>query len=144
MRIVVTGFRGWLNAAVIDYDLDHWNWISGHRLEVAVGDCPDGADEAVRQWILTNRRQDSCAVFCAGDPNLVGEFRTAKASDWDLDGKIAGPKRNKAMVDSWRPLVVLAYLHPDSKGTVHCASYARQQGIQVIERWEGRQDGRTV
>lgn len=139
MRIVVTGFRNWRSRPEVWAQLAHWDWISGYRLEVAVGDCPTGADEYTRQWVRQAGRQDLCRVFCAG-PDRNPDLPASYVSSWGTDGKAAGPTRNKAMIDTWQPLVVLAFLHPDSKGAVGCAEYARLQGIQVIEHWEPREE----
>jgi hypothetical protein len=139
MRIVVTGFRNWKTRRRIWDELAHWDWISGRRLEVAVGDCETGVDEYTRQWVRHAGRQDLCKVYCAGvseSPDLPASY----VSSWVTNGKAAGPIRNKAMIDTWQPLVVLAFLHPDSKGAVGCAEYARLQGIQVIDFWEPRGD----
>lgn len=138
MRIVVTGFRGWSNRQQVLDDLTHWDKISGYRLQVAVGDCPTGADEFTREWITIHRREATSLVFLAGPDRFPG-FRTIQVASWEVHNKAAGPRRNRVMVDKWEPFVVLAYLHPDSKGARGCAEYAGTKGIQVIPRWEGRE-----
>ena len=139
MRIVVTGFRYWRNRDRIWSALADWDWISGHRLAVAVGDCETGADLFTRQWVRHAGRQDLCQVFRAGRGDPDDQLPNMVASSWDRDGKFAGPKRNQAMIDMWHPLVVLAFLHPDSKGAKGCAEYARLKGIQVIDFWEPKE-----
>jgi hypothetical protein len=42
------------------------------------------------------------------------------------------------MIDTIKPHLVLAFLHPKSKGTVQCWEYAKSQGYKVLEIWEGR------
>lgn len=39
------------------------------------------------------------------------------------------------MIDTEKPDLVLAFLHPASKGTVQCVRYARSKGIEVKEVW---------
>lgn len=139
MRIAVTGFRNWKDRTRVWDQLARWDWISGRRLEVAVGDCETGADEYTRQWVRHAGRQDLCRVFMAGPLGNI-DLPGTHVSSWTKDGKAAGPIRNEAMIDMWQPLVVLAFLHPDSKGAVGCAAYARLQGIQVIEFWQPKEE----
>lgn len=52
-------------------------------------------------------------------------------ADWDRHGKGAGPIRNQAMIDQYRPVVCLAFPVGDSKGTQDCVSRARKAGVPV-------------
>lgn len=51
-------------------------------------------------------------------------------AQWEAHGKAAGPIRNQEMVDLGADLC-LAFIHPDSVGTVHCARIAEAAGIPV-------------
>lgn len=122
MRIVVTGSRNWRNPRTIVnrlHQLQDLCATSREELVVGVGDCPTGADLIVRQWGLTS-------------PAMVRVFH----ADWSRYLKSAGPMRNRRMVDTVRPELVLAFLRPESQGTVDCVNYAESLGIPVEKLWE--------
>jgi hypothetical protein len=126
MRIIVTGYRHWQDSRVI------WNRMQRLQdvcalersgLEVAVGDCPTGVDSFIRDWAVT--APASLRIFYA---------------DWGTHGQSAGPLRNKEMIDTVMregPVDrVIAFLHPDPKGTRQCAFYAQAMGLHVEKIWE--------
>lgn len=81
---------------------------------VIVGDA-NGIDKLIR--ISCNKLKIPCEVFIA---------------DWDKYGKMAGPIRNKLMLNE-NPDLVLA-IHPnlkDSKGTMNCIKQALDRNIPV-------------
>lgn len=41
------------------------------------------------------------------------------------------------MIDGFKPQILLAFLHPQSVGTIHCVEYAVHQGVRVIPYFEG-------
>lgn len=52
-------------------------------------------------------------------------------ADWELYGRMAGPIRNREMLDDGKPDVLVAF--PGGKGTASCVREARKLGIEVIE-----------
>jgi predicted Rossmann-fold nucleotide-binding protein len=52
-------------------------------------------------------------------------------ADWDTFGKAAGPRRNRQMLDTTKPDLVVAF--PGGRGTAHMVSIARAAGVKVIE-----------
>jgi hypothetical protein len=58
-------------------------------------------------------------------------------ADWGRHGKAAGPIRNRQMIDTENPDLVVAFRKggTDSKGTTDCMTYAQGKGIEVIP-WE--------
>ena len=52
-------------------------------------------------------------------------------SDWETHKKAAGMIRNRAMFDTWRPHVVVAF--PGNAGTAGMKEYARSKGCGVLE-----------
>lgn len=57
-------------------------------------------------------------------------------ADWHRHGHAAGPIRNRHMVRLGADLCV-AFLRPDSRGTVHCAALAEHAGIRTIRIHQG-------
>ena len=56
---------------------------------------------------------------------------TAMRADWKQYGKLAGPIRNRKMLDKHKPALVIAF--PGGKGTAHMVSIAREAGVDVAE-----------
>lgn len=119
-RIVVTGSRFWTDGRLIHDHLDYYLATYGEFL-LGVGDCPSGADRMAAAW---------------GRRYLAWPITTFHAP-WDKRGKYAGNLRNHFMIDMFRPQLVLAYIHPTSKGTRDCADYAKSKGIAVRPFYRG-------
>lgn len=124
VRIVVTGSRNWqvgfrIREALSDELMDHGQFLLG------VGDCPTGADRHALLW-GKGRLDWPVTVFYA---------------PWNKRGKAAGMIRNHFMIDMFRPRLVLAFLRPESRGTVDCANYAEAAGIEVRRFHEGGGNG---
>lgn len=132
IRILVTGSRVFqydinnlskiveLTDAIADYlGPEGWDEEIGMptaHTTIVVGDCPTGMDLIAREWSLNN--------WVAFE-----EFE----ADWNAHGRLGGPVRNQAMVDT-RPDVCLAFplvLHSWS-GTMDCMTRASVAGIPVI------------
>jgi hypothetical protein len=64
----------------------------------------------------------------------MGQPTEAHPADWSI-GKKAGPLRNLEMVALGAD-VCLAFVAPDSRGTVHCAGAAEEAGIPVQRFYE--------
>lgn len=117
MKLLVTGSREWDNEVLLEDWLDD---VAQHEpiMLLVVGDCPTGADAQAWEW--------------AGHH---GVERIQYRANWDLYGKAAGPKRNRAMVDEESPDLCLAFLKEGAgnRGTWQCAGYAKDQGVPVVE-----------
>lgn len=73
-----------------------------------------GVDRAAFDWAIVNFAQ-------------IKEY----PADWKKHGKVAGPIRNKQMIDEGKPDVVIAF--PGGRGTANMVEQARKAGIKVIE-----------
>jgi hypothetical protein len=96
--------------------LDSWRWHftpKGEALALACGGCPSGADMLAREW--------------ARDSGLE---LTVFEADWKRYGAIAGPLRNKQMLDDFQPDFLLAF--PGGAGTYDCTRAAKLRRIPVI------------
>ncbi len=125
-RIVVTGSRNWKGVAHIREALN-WELHDQQQFLLGVGDCPTGADRIALDW---------------GKGRLMFPV-TEFYAPWTKRGKGAGMLRNHFMIDMFQPALVLAFLRPESRGTVDCANYAESKGIEVRRFYEGEGDGRT-
>lgn len=105
---MVTGSRWWGDAEIIKEALQEFR----PRL-VLVGDAP-GADTI-------------CAALCR---QMTISYKVFPA-EWNRYNKAAGPIRNQDMIDH-EPDVVLAFMHPESKGTRDAVRRATARGIPVI------------
>lgn len=82
----------------------------------AVGDCPTGGDKFAWKWLKAHNA-----------------FFQRYEADWDRHGsKLGGPMRNNLMISEIRPTHTLAFLRPESKGTVGCSD--RAQKISEVTR----------
>lgn len=114
MRIVVTGWRYWRTPETVERVL---SWHATPQDFVGVGDAT-GADAFTRRW-------------CEGHGVPFREF----VANWKDLGKSAGNVRNMYMIDTIRPDLVLAFLHPECRGTFHCVQYAVEHGYEVLRIW---------
>lgn len=124
-RIVVTGSRLWSSAQRVEealrHELDEWG-----QFLLSVGDCPTGADKFALAW---GRLWLKWPVSVYTAP-------------WHQMRRAGGPIRNHFMIDMSQPVAgVLAFLRPESRGTVDCADYAEGKGIVVCRFYEGSADG---
>lgn len=110
MRIVVTGGRGYQ-----DYD----------RVRAALLALAEDPPEIAHGGALG---ADSLADEVAG---AYGWPVTVYRADWRLDGKAAGPIRNRRMLEEFKPDIVLAF--PGGRGTASCVAIALELGITVRE-----------
>lgn len=117
-RICVTGGR---HFGEEDFD-DNW-FESRETLEeilellapvgLGVG-CAKGADRIAREWGQENEDLRDFQVFYA---------------DWKNKGRAAGPIRNRAMLNGFKPDFLLAA--PGDRGTEDCMGAAKKLGIPV-------------
>lgn len=127
MKLAVTGSRRWPKYAkkqiftVLDSFLpkEHEIWSQSYDLDLlAVGDA-SGADAYAREWAFNSLADGKTAIFLA---------------DWDQYGKKAGPMRNREMLDTVKPDILLAFFIPGevNSGTWDCVEYAVSCNIRVI------------
>ena len=106
-RILVTGSRGWTDAAAVSNAL--WSFIAtegltdgegniDRPLTVVHGGCPRGADAMARDWCVANDVQQE-----------------VHNPDWKHHGRAGGPLRNQAMVNAGAA-VCLAFVKDGSAG----------------------------
>lgn len=110
-RLLVSGSRLWdneffLGMIIVKHRIKHPDLIVVH------GDCPKGADNAVKR-------------VC----NILGIPQDPFPADWNLYGKSAGFVRNKEMVDT-RPDFGIFFIRGESKGTLNCLELAMKAGIK--------------
>jgi hypothetical protein len=123
-RIVVTGSRGWKNNRKI-FGVLRRELAERQEFLLGIGDCPTGADAAALWW---------------GRRHLMFP-PTVFYAPWTKRGRYAGILRNHFMIDMFRPQLVLAFLRPESVGTVDCKEYAESLGIEVRPFYEGFGEG---
>ena len=109
MRIIVCGGRDFDDAALVYEHLDSLNLAA--TLLVAQGGA-GGADAHARSWCSRNRAP--CVTFRAR---------------WDLFGRGAGPIRNRQMLITVEPDLVLAF--PGGRGTAHMVEIAEAADVPV-------------
>lgn len=130
MIIAVTGSRNWQGYDLMVGIVEGYLGLEGagpegwHELNpyvgdgfVHVGDCPTGADAMLREYM------ELCQV-----PHRVHR------ADWDTYGPSAGPRRNRAMLDSDEGIELLLAFREGSKskGTDDCIRAAHEREIAVL------------
>lgn len=140
IRILVTGSRLWdAPQEVHDALLEAWHdaiQVHGkeHRFIVVHGACPTGADRDASEWAQANPsvvEEVHPANWPAPCPPkcLRGEHRKKSPQHGDYC-PMAGPRRNKAMVDRGADLC-LAFIRGGSRGSASTARLAEAAGIPV-------------
>ena len=109
LRVCVTGGRTFSDRKWFDEELDALH--SGHRIVAILEGGASGADELAVRWARAHE--------------VPIETFTAH---WQLEGRSAGPIRNRRMLDA-RPDLVIAF--PGGPGTAHCLEEARHRGIAI-------------
>jgi hypothetical protein len=114
-RILVTGSRALDNPEVVFEKLyAEKDRVGANNLTVVHGHCPKGADFFASRW---------CAYFA--------DVKEEKyPAHWETHGKMAGPIRNKKMVDLGAD-IVYAFPRGEARGTMNCVWYAMKAGIPV-------------
>ncbi|MEU4066695.1 hypothetical protein AB0F25_30655 [Streptomyces wedmorensis] len=125
-RVVGTGSREWPDNEALHRVFDEL-FLAVGRLYVAQGGAR-GADKAMNAWCLRAHAR-------------FGPSRIAKKTfpaQWNRSGgrgafdRTAGYNRNRLMVDTVKPDLVLAFIHAKSGGSTQCAQYAIDEGYEVI------------
>lgn len=112
MIVVVTGSRGWRHYGIVLRAL-----IQLPRDTLVVHGGAEGADHLA----------DSAARLL-GMP--VKTYPVAEG-DWQAKGRSAGPERNRRMLDTEKPDLLLAFWDGVSKGTDNCIKEAKRRGIET-------------
>lgn len=112
MKICTTGGRHFGDKKAVEEVL---NQFYPQIDMIGVGDAP-GADLLVRNWCR----------------DKVVRFKVFVA-DWQKNGKAAGPIRNRLMIDTIKPDVLIAF--PGGDGTNDCVSYVKSNypDTEIIE-----------
>lgn len=113
MRVVVTGGRDYQQKSVVRRILLQ----VGEITELAHGGAP-GADKLSGE--IASGLDIPVTIFDA---------------NWKTDGLAAGPKRNRKMLDEFKPDLVIAF--PGGRGTANCVAEAKKRGIKVLEVGNG-------
>lgn len=109
MKIVITGGR--------DYALSEHVFEVLDALQptiIAQGECRTGADFWARRW--ASSRGIRCTGFSA---------------DWTTHGRAAGPVRNRVMLETFQPDLVVAF--PGGRGTADCVRQAISMNFRTVK-----------
>lgn len=112
LRVCVTGGRDYGDTAAVEAAMGALLREREIGL-LGVGDA-GGLDALVRRWAKAN------GVPYAVFPAL-----------WHAHGRSAGPRRNRLMLETVRPDVLVAF--PGGRGTASCVAEAQRLGIAVTE-----------
>lgn len=117
-RLVITGGRKYRDRATVYAVLDALK-----PRELAHGACPYGSERAPvgADWLAD--------AWALANGLVPGETLRRYPAPWKLLGKRAGPHRNRAMLDDFRPDAVIAF--PGGSGTADCVTAALERGIEV-------------
>lgn len=111
LRVVVTGGRDYADVAFVFSQLDLIH--ARTPIEALATGGATGADSMALSW--ANDRQVPLHTF---------------KPDWAEYGRSAGPRRNREMLDEFKPDLVLAF--PGGRGTEDCVSAAKRRKIHVM------------
>jgi hypothetical protein len=114
MILAATGGRNFEDRSAVDRALDVIHDRTPIRLLVH-GACPTGVDEFARAWAVRRGVEHTGQTYRA---------------NWRKHGKAAGPIRNRAMLATEHPDVLLAF--QGGSGTADCVRAALALGIRVI------------
>jgi len=111
-RVLVCGGRDYDDQRHLNETLDKLH--VEHKFSVVIEGEARGADTLARVW--AEGRKVEVAKFPA---------------DWKLNGRKAGPIRNRRMLVEGKPDLVVAF--PGGTGTAHMVRIAREAGVKTIE-----------
>jgi hypothetical protein len=110
MRVLITGGRHYSDQDLLEKTLNELHSRHGFT-DLMHGDA-SGADQLAGQWAKSR-----------------GISVKAYPADWKNLGRIAGPIRNKKMLDE-KPDLLVAF--PGGKGTANMVFYAKKSGCVVV------------
>jgi hypothetical protein len=115
LRILITGSRYWRDRDAIRDALTQHTHNHDPRAVTVVHGAARGAD-----------------TLAGEEAARLGFSVEVHPAKWAKHGRQAGPIRNTEMVNKGAD-VCLAFIHPYSRGTLHCMSLARDAGIDVYQ-----------
>lgn len=130
--MLFTGSRAWADADCVHADLAHEVALAQPgRIYVLHGDCPTGLDAIVAGWLRENADGDRIVGFPLAAP-------------WQLEGKKAGPMRNRGLVSVLGELRrlgavtrCLGYPLGVGRGTRNCMGAAAGFSHEILDRSAG-------
>ena len=112
----------------------------------------DFDDGARLREVLNSLHENLGPITCLvhggarGADSLAGTWATHKGievhahpADWKKHGRGAGPLRNREMLNSEKPDLVVAF--PGGRGTAHMVALAKQHGYNVVQPVVNKQGG---
>lgn len=112
MRVLVCGGRDYDDESVVFKTLDKIH--AETPIFILIDGGATGADSLAADWA---RRREVWNLRCY--------------ASWKLEGRAAGPVRNKKMLDKSKPDLVVAF--PGGNGTAHMVKIAKEAGVEVKE-----------
>lgn len=112
MKLLVCGGRNYDERKVLNRALTELH--AAREISLVITGGASGADFLAKRWAQVQRIP-------------VCEF----PSNWDYQGRAAGPVRNKAMLDFAKPDLVVAF--PGMNGTANMMAQAKAAGVEVME-----------
>lgn len=132
--IIMCGSRTWRSRAPITIEIDRLVRRYGDRLLIRHGDEPNGADRLIYE--VCEAYGVRHIEYCAAPPRHEAHegFKVVQVSDWQRDGKSAGPLRNRAMRGGGANGLIAFRSAGRSRGTDNMIALAREACIPVIVR----------
>jgi hypothetical protein len=113
MIALVCGGRNYEDFAHVCEVLDSFEAFGGKKITSIVHGAARGADTLAARW--AEKRGIPARAFPA---------------NWELHGRAAGHVRNKDMLLTGKPRIVIAF--PGGRGTANMMQQARQAGVNVV------------
>lgn len=111
LRILVTGSRNWADTQTIQRVMASIESANPDRKFTLIeGGCPTGAD-----------------AMAVREATRLGWAIETHNADWEHHGRIAGPMRNRKMVNSG-VFVCIAFIKNSSRGATHLCELCQESG----------------
>lgn len=130
LRVLITGSRTWTNVRTVTAALDRLYAAAkatDRTLVLVHGDCPRGADNIAKTWLLHKEATLTGKTFLREE---------AWPAPWH-SGRSAGVRRNADMVRAGAD-ICLAFICDNSAGASHCSDAAEKANIPVAYWREDR------
>lgn len=111
MRTLICGGRDYADRMRVEAVLDKLHTDAGIDLLIQGG--ANGADKLASDWAYSHR---------------IAQLQFN--AEWENFGTMAGPMRNKRMLEEGRPDVVIAF--PGNKGTRNMIAQALRHGVKIV------------
>lgn len=130
--IIMCGSRTWHDQQLVNQEVQRLLGRYGSRLLIRHGDEPYGADNCI--YCACEGYSVRHIEYCATTPRHTPHERSQviQVSDWNRDGRGAGPVRNRAMRDAGAHGLVAFRMPGVSRGTDGMIALAREGGIPTI------------